>query len=230
MNTRKPISSESVNFPDPSILPEDSDGLVHVGGNLEVETLVKAYSLGIFPWPLEEKYPLFWFCPEKRGVIDFSDLHIPRSLKKIRAKEQFHFTFNKCFKKVMQECAAQPRPGQEGTWITKAMIPAYEKFHKEGYAHSIECWQGDTLVGGLYGVYVKGVFSGESMFYKVPNASKLSLITLVEKLGSLGLTWMDIQMTTPVTQLLGGHYISRKDFLLRLKREHQKIHPAKISL
>jgi leucyl/phenylalanyl-tRNA--protein transferase len=230
MNIRKPIPTKQVKFPDPSILPEDSDGLVYIGGNLEPKTLVQAYSMGIFPWPLEESYPLFWFCPEPRGVLDFTDLHVPKSLQRARNKQAYRFTFNREFRRVMEECARQPRPGQEGTWIISAMLPAYEEFHREGYAHSVECWRGDELVGGLYGVYVKGVFSGESMFHLEPNTSKLCLIEIALKLKSLGLQWMDIQMLTPVTELLGGHYISRRDFLARLKAEHQKSPPPKIAL
>lgn len=228
MNIRKPLSTNQVNFPDPWILPEESDGLIYIGGNLSTENLVQAYSMGIFPWPLEEIYPLFWFCPQPRGVLDFVDLHIPRSVKKWQKKHSYHFTFNKAFTQVMEECSRQPRPGQEGTWIIPSMLPAYKKFHEDGYAHSIECWKGDRLVGGLYGVYVKGVFSGESMFHLEPNCSKLCLIEMVQKLKSLGLQWMDIQMLTPVTEQLGGHYISRRDFLVRLKEEHKKNPPMKL--
>jgi leucyl/phenylalanyl-tRNA--protein transferase len=230
MNTRKPINLGQVKFPDPWILPEESDGLIYIGGNLEPETLVQAYSEGIFPWPLEESYPLFWFCPEPRGVIDFNDLHIPRSLERLRSKGIYRFTFNQAFSRVIEECAKQPRPGQEGTWIIPTLIPSYTKFHQEGYAHSIEVWKGEQLVGGLYGVYVKGVFSGESMFHLEPNVSKLALVEMALKLKSLGLQWMDIQMLTPVTEHLGGHYVTRRDFLLRLRQEHQKSPAMKLAI
>ena len=217
-------------FPDPWILPEESDGLIYIGGDLETETLIQAYSKGIFPWPLEEMYPLFWFCPGPRGVLDFSDLHIPKSLEKIRRRNKYRFTFNKAFSNVVDECCKQPRPGQKGTWIIPRMISAYKAFHQAGFAHSIECWDEDRLVGGLYGVYVKGIFSGESMFHLEPNTSKLCLIEMALKLQSLGLTWMDIQMLTPVTEQLGGHYISRRDFLARLQEEHKKTPPMKLIL
>ena len=230
MNTRKPINQGQVKFPDPWILPEESDGLIYIGGNLEPETLVQAYSAGIFPWPLEESYPLFWFCPEPRGVLDFNDLHIPRSLERLRRRGPYRFTFNQSFERVITECAKQPRPGQEGTWIVPTLIPAYLRFHQEGHAHSIEVWRDDQLVGGLYGVFVKGVFSGESMFHTESNTSKLALVEMVAKLKSLGLQWMDIQMLTPVTELLGGHYISRRDFLLRLRQEHHKKPPLKLKI
>ncbi|RZA09403.1 MAG: leucyl/phenylalanyl-tRNA--protein transferase [Proteobacteria bacterium] len=227
MNIRKPISSAAVKFPDPSILPEDSDGLVYIGGNLSIETLISAYSAGIFPWPLEEVYPLFWFCPQPRGVLDFSELHVPRSLAKLRRQGHYHFTFNQSFRRVMEECAKQPRPGQEGTWIIPSLFSAYEDFHRAGYAHSIECWRGEELVGGLYGVFVKGVFAGESMFHREPNTSKLCLIEMALRLKAEGFQWMDIQMITPVTEQLGGHYISRQEFLTRLKIEHAKNPPEK---
>ena len=232
MNTRKPLNTGPgpVKFPDPWLLPEESDGLIYIGGNLSAETLLQAYSLGIFPWPLEEAYPLFWFCPEPRGVLDFDDLHIPKSLAKLRKRGTYRVTFNQAFTRVMEACAKQPRPGQEGTWIVPTLLPAYEEFHRRGYAHSIEVWKGDALVGGLYGVSVKGVFSGESMFHLEPNTSKIALLEMAARLSSLGLQWMDIQMLTPVTELVGGHYISRRDFLLRLREEHGKNPPAKLVL
>jgi leucyl/phenylalanyl-tRNA--protein transferase len=229
MTTRQP-NNGNVKFPDPWLLPEESDGLIYIGGNLAVETLILAYSQGIFPWPLEEAYPLFWFCPEPRGVLDFDDLHVPKSLAKLLRKNEFRVTFNQAFPRVIEECAKQPRPGQEGTWIVPAILPAYEAFHREGYAHSVEVWRGDALVGGLYGVSVQGVFSGESMFHLEPNTSKLALLAMAEKLRELGLKWMDIQMLTPVTELLGGHYISRRDFLVRLRAEHAKGAPAKLTI
>lgn len=230
MNIRKQLSTGPVKFPDPALLSEESDGLIYIGGNLGVDTLVQAYSMGIFPWPLEEIYPLFWFCPEPRGVLDFNDLHIPRSLEKLRRKGAYRCTFNKAFSRVMEECAKQPRPGQEGTWIVPSLLPAYDEFHRQGYAHSIEVWRGDALVGGLYGVYVKGVFSGESMFHLEPNTSKIALVEMALRLKSLGLQWMDIQMLTPVTENLGGHYISRRDFLQRLREEHRKSPALKLAL
>ena len=230
MNIRKPISSNAVKFPDPWILPEDSDGLVYIGGNLRVETLVQAYSAGIFPWPLEEVYPLFWFCPQPRGVLDFSALHVPRSLSKLRRKGTYRFTFNQAFSRVMAECAKQPRPGQEGTWIIPSMFQAYEDFHRAGYAHSIECWREDVLVGGLYGVFVKGVFAGESMFHLEPNTSKLCLVEIAETLKARGYRWMDIQMITPVTEQLGGRYISRQEFLTRLREAHAGNPEEKLAL
>ncbi|NUM89337.1 MAG: leucyl/phenylalanyl-tRNA--protein transferase, partial [Bdellovibrionales bacterium] len=217
MNIRKPIPTDKVNFPDPWLLPEESDGLIYIGGNLSVETLLKAYRSGIFPWPLEPAYPLFWFCPEPRGILEFHELHAPRSLEKLDKKSIYRFTYNRRFRDVMEACARQKRPGQEGTWILPSMIPAYERLHQEGWAHSIECWRGDDLVGGLYGVGVDGVFSGESMFHGEPNTSKLCLLHMARKLRGLGMEWMDIQMVTPVTESLGGKYVPRREFLTKLR-------------
>jgi leucyl/phenylalanyl-tRNA---protein transferase len=230
MNIRKPLPTHSVNFPDPWILPPESDGLIYIGGNLKPETLIKAYRVGIFPWPLEEGYPLFWFCPEPRGVLDFDRIHWPRSLRKWLSKQRLRLSLNTAFAQVMRECAKQPRPGQDGTWILPELFPAYEEFHRLGYAHSIECWRENELVGGLYGVYLQGVFSGESMFHQEPNVSKLCLLEMARMLKDSGLQWMDIQMLTPVTEHLGGTYISRRDFLLRLQEVHRQDLPEKIVL
>lgn len=215
-------------FPDPRYFP-GVEGVVYVGADLEVKTLVQAYRLGIFPWPVEG-YPLLWHCPDPRGILDFDKLHIPKSLKRFLKKSPYTITFNRTFRDVIENCALQPRKGQDGTWILPSFIPAYTKFHRAGYAHSIECWQGERLVGGLYGVFVGGVFSGESMFHVEPNASKLCLIALVERLKAFGFTWMDIQMVTPVTKLLGGDYISREVFLDRLEELRKRNAPEKLVL
>jgi leucyl/phenylalanyl-tRNA---protein transferase len=209
-------------FPDPAL--PTLDGIVAMGDDLNVETLLEAYSFGIFPWPYPD-LPCLWFCPDERGVIDFRELHISKSLEKFRRKTEMKITFNKNFTEVMQECSTVPRPGQSGTWITPPILKVYEEFHKQGYAHSVECWLNEKLVGGLYGVYVAGVFSGESMFYKESNASKLCLVTLIEKLREQGLTWMDIQMVTPVTDALGGKLVTKKEFLRRHNEAKLKCKP-----
>lgn len=206
-------------FPDPAAAT--MDGIVAMGDDLTVEALFEAYSFGIFPWPHPD-LPCLWFCPDERGVLEFKDLHINRSLAKFLRKCDYEITFNRAFGDVMRECASVARPGQSGTWITPEIVRTYEEFHKRGYAHSVECWENGELVGGLYGVYVAGVFSGESMFFKESNASKLCLIRLVEQLQKNGLTWMDIQMVTSVTSQLGGRYISKLDFLERLKAAKRK--------
>lgn len=217
MGAKKKNFQSSVEFPDPR--DAMAEGVLAVGGLLDVGTLYTAYSAGIFPWPHPD-YPLLWFSPEQRGILQFADLHLPRSFEKfLRHSEiEFEITIDQAFPQVVRECSKQPRPGQEGTWILPAMIKSYIDFHKAGYAHSLEVWHNRQLVGGIYGVFVKGVFSGESMFYKTPNASKLALYHLIQTLKSWGLEWMDIQMITPVTKSFGGKYLEREDFLQKLKR------------
>lgn len=204
-----------VMFPAPRLAGED--GLLCVGGDLSVDTLLAAYRQGIFPWP-QEGYPMLWFCPAQRGVLDFVDLHWPRRfLQDLKKDTGFKVTFNQDFESVIRQCAAVPRSHERGTWILPEMVEAYIQFHKAGYAHSVECWQNGALVGGLYGVYVDGVFSGESMFHRVTNASKRCLFALTEKLKEAGIEWMDIQMVTPILQTFGGKYVSRDEYLERLR-------------
>jgi leucyl/phenylalanyl-tRNA--protein transferase len=200
-------------FPDPA--GQTIDGIVTMGIPLATSTLFEAYSFGIFPWPHPD-LPMLWYCPDERGVLDFKDFHVPKSLKKKMQKKNFEITYNQRFLEVITACAETRRPGQAGTWITRPVIEAYLEFHRSGYAHSIEVLLGGELVGGLYGVYVGGVFAGESMFHRVSDASKIALVAAVDLLKQNGLTWMDIQMLTPVTENMGGKYISKKDFLARL--------------
>jgi leucyl/phenylalanyl-tRNA--protein transferase len=207
-------SNTRIDFPPPEFADEDS-GLLFVGGKLSIENLKNAYSRGIFPWP-HDGYPMLWFSPPERGILDFADLHIPKRLQRVRNKHSFTFSWNKAFKQVMAGCAQVPRKDQDGTWITEEMKTAYLSFHQAGYAHSLECWEKDELVGGIYGIRIGNLFSGESMFGLRDNVSKLCLIELVYKLYSLGHVWMDIQMLTPVTESLGGRYITREAFLSRL--------------
>jgi len=203
-----------IQFPDPRhTTPE---GIVAIGGNLEVETLKSAYKKGIFPWP-QEGYPLLWFSPDPRGVLDFADLHVPTSLQKFKKKAaHWKYTFNQAFPQVIEQCQLQKRPKQSGTWILPEMKKAYIEFFKAGFVKSLECWDGDQLIGGIYGVEINNVFSGESMFFQKQNASKMCLWRMIEHQKSLGRSWMDIQMITPVTEAFGGKYIPREEFLTRI--------------
>ncbi|WP_413575481.1 leucyl/phenylalanyl-tRNA--protein transferase [Bdellovibrio sp. HCB290] len=211
----------SVDFPD----PRDSmaEGILAVGGKLDVGTLYTAYSKGIFPWP-QVGFPMLWFSPEKRGVLFFDQFRVPESLKRFRKKNpQISYTVNKDFDHVMAECAHQIRPGQDGTWILPVMKRAYHEFNSAGYCLSIEVRENNVLIGGIYGVLVEGVFSGESMFYKKPNASKLALWFLVEYLSAQGHEWIDVQMVTPVVAQMGGVLIDREDYLQMLATRHQEV-------
>lgn len=201
-----------VEFPNPrNSTPE---GIVAVGGKWSAETLREAYRRGIFPWPQKGR-PILWFSPDPRGVLDFDEFHVPRSLEKFARKCEWIFTVNQAFPEVMRECAKQPREGQDGTWILPEMIPAYTELHRRGEALSFEAWEDGVLVGGLYGVLIDGLFSGESMFHLRTNASKMCLWKAVEYLLERGHTWIDTQMVTPVVEAFGGKYVMREDFLLR---------------
>ena len=203
-------------FPDPRAA-EIEDDIIAIGGNLDAKNLKKSYAMGIFPWP-HEGYPLLWFCPDKRGILDFKDLHIPRSLEKWIKKNQpeIKVTINECFGDVMKECQKQKRKDQKGSWINPEMIKAYSDLQKKDGALSLECWMGDELISGIYGVMSKKYFSCESMFFKKPNTSKYAFIQLVEYLKQQKMTWMDLQMVTDVSESFGAKYISRADFLERI--------------
>ena len=189
---------------------------------LTVGNLRTAYSQGIFPWHIPG-VPLPWFCPEKRAILEFSDLKVPRSLAREQRKGLFTFTIDRSFRDVITNCSAKKRPDQGGTWITPEFIEQYSNLHEEGRAHSVEAWDKDgKLAGGLYGVDAGGAFCGESMFYRQPNASKLALLFLIDHLRSRGSTWLDAQVMTPHMKALGANDVTRNEFLDKLE-ETQKL-------
>jgi leucyl/phenylalanyl-tRNA--protein transferase len=194
-----------------------SDDIVALGGNLEPTTLREAYRNGVFPWPAED-LPLLWFCPRERAILEYGHLHVGRSLARARRQSDFTFTLDAAFDQVIVNCASEPRPGQDGTWITDDMIEAYVRLHDLGIAHSVEAWRDGRLVGGLYGVDTDGAFSAESMYYHEPCASKLALLHLLDHLAARGLEWIDIQVMTPHMQRLGARNIPRREFLALLRR------------
>ena len=196
---------------------ETLEGVIAAGGRMTPDLLVHAYEHGIFPWP-HEGYPLLWFCPDERGVIDFSDLHRSRSFDKWLKKHRsaFEVTVNKAFSEVVESCRVQKRKGQKGSWITPEIKQNYRKLQEMGKALSIEVWRGDQLVGGIYGVKSLRYFSCESMFHLETNVSKFALIELIAYLQKMNFTWMDIQMVTPVCESFGGKYISKDEFLRRI--------------
>lgn len=202
-----------VRFPDPrNATPE---GIVAIGGNLHPSTLMEAYRRGIFPWPVEG-YPLLWFSPAERAIVEFKDMHVARSLARERRRTSLRFTVDAAFASVIRACAETPRPHEQGTWIMPQIIEGYTQLHRRGHAHSVEAWEGDALVGGIYGVDADGAFAAESMFHLQPNASKLALLFLVEHLAAHGLDWLDIQVMTPHMLAFGAKEISRDQFLERL--------------
>lgn len=206
----------TISFPEIPYL-ESYEDIVAIGGKLNVGTLLAAYEKGIFPWP-QQGAPLLWFFPEQRGVLDFNDLHIPESLIKFIKKNSFRFRFsvNEAFPQVIENCQLQKRNNQPGTWIIPELKKAYVEFHEAGFAHSVECWEGSQLVGGVYGVLVRQVFSGESMFHHTTNVSKMCLLFLIDWLKGKGISWMDIQMVTPLLESFGGKYISDEEYFHRL--------------
>jgi leucyl/phenylalanyl-tRNA--protein transferase len=207
-----PVDGELIHFHDPAFA---IDGIVALGGPLTTTNLLRAYCNGIFPWPINE-YILPWCCPEERGVLEFKDLHISRSLARARRKTTFDFTIDESFMQVITSCAIVERKFESGTWITPQIIASYNELHQAGHAHSVEVWEGTELVGGVYGVDGCGSFSGESMFTLRPNASKLALLYLIEHLKSRGLDWIDIQMLTPHMEAMGAKGVPREEFLKRL--------------
>jgi leucyl/phenylalanyl-tRNA---protein transferase len=197
-------------FPSPWLA--DAEGLVAVGGDLSVPRLLLAYRSGIFPWTVD---PITWWSPEPRAIFELEGFHVSHSLAKVLRKAAFQVTVDKAFERVMKGCAA-PARGRRSTWISPEFIEAYMQLHEQGHAHSLECWQGARLVGGVYGVAIGGLFAGESMFHRVSNASKVALFHLIEHLRQRGFGLFDIQMLTPATAQLGGTTIPREQYLKRL--------------
>ena len=193
------------------------DGVVAVGGQADPETLKTAYSRGIFPWP-HEGLPLLWFCPHPRFVLTPEEAHVSRSLRKEMRRGAFEVRADTAFGEVIRACAARPRPGQNGTWITGEMIAGYTALHEEGLAHSIEAWQDGRLVGGVYGVSLGAVFFGESMYANVPNASKVAFATLVANLVRWRFAMVDCQTYTDHLASFGAREWPRPRFLAALKR------------
>lgn len=179
-------------------------------------TLEEAYTRGIFPWP-QPGFPLLWFSPPQRGVLFFNKFKIPKTTQKAIQKNLFRVTENQAFQQVIENCARIPRQQEQGTWIIPQMVESYAELHRQKKAISIEAWKGDELVGGLYGVCINKVFSGESMFFKESEASKVCLVHLVEMLKAKDYEWIDIQMVTPLLKQFGGEYIARKKYLKMLK-------------
>lgn len=205
--------------------PADEIGLVALDYNLSPDRLISAYRHGVFPWPDSSSpfSPIPWVCPPRRAVLEFAALHVPKNLRKAQRAlgPTLRFTIDAAFPEVIAACAHAPRPGQHGTWITSPMLAAYTELHRRGHAHSVELWDGAELVGGLYGVAAGGVFTGESMFHRRDDASKLCVLHLIEHLRARGSSWLDIQQLTPHFAALGAREISREQFLRWLRAEQR---------
>jgi len=201
------LSPENIGFPDPALA--EPDGLLAVGGDLRPERLLAAYQRSIFPWYSDDT-PILWYSPHERFVLFPDELKISKSMRQIIRSGRFEVTCNQAFARVIAACAQQPRPGQDGTWITADMQQAYIQLHELGYAHSTEVWHGADLVGGLYGVSVGGVFCGESMFSHASNASKVALTSLCRSEKYL---LIDCQVYTDHLASLGARMIPRTQYL-----------------
>ena len=195
--------SEELSFP--PVEGADEDGVVAIGGDLSPERLLLAYKSGIFPW--YDKDPIVWWAPNPRFILYTDRLKISKSMRSLLNKKAFKVTINKAFDDVITNCKTISRNDQEGTWINENMKTAYTKLHQQGWAHSVETWKGDALVGGLYGVCIGKCFFGESMFAKESNASKYGFITLVKLLKEQGFKIIDCQVHTPHLESLGAELI-----------------------
>jgi leucyl/phenylalanyl-tRNA--protein transferase len=207
---------ERILFPNPSLAEED--GLLAVGGDLSVSRLLLAYQNGIFPWYSDET-PILWYSPHERFVLFPDDLKISKSMAQVIRSGKFRITLDTAFEQVIDACSKTERSGQDGTWITAEMKDAYVCLHDEGYAHSVEVWQNDELVGGLYGVEVGSIFCGESMFSRVSNASKAALIYLCQS-GKYKL--IDCQLHTEHLESMGARMIDRKEYMALLENAASK--------
>ena len=203
-------------FPPPRLA--DPSGLLAVGGDLEPERLLAAYRSGVFPWPLlGADGPMLWFSPDPRLVLYPERFRTSRSLRRELRRARFEVTIDTRFREVMSACSENPRPGQQGTWITAPLIDAFERLHRRGHAHSVECLQDGELVGGLYGVSIGGAFFGESMFTRRSNASKIALVRLVRCLEEWGYAFVDCQQVTEHLLRFGAEEIPRCRFLGELE-------------
>ncbi len=201
----------------PSVDEADEYGLLAVGGDLHVESLLLAYGNGIFPWP-HEGYPMLWFAPAERAILDFDEFHVPSRLARYLKKTEFTFHVDTDFEQVITNCQGARRKNQASTWITPDIRDAYIALHRAGFAHSFEARNpAGELVGGMYGVMIGKMFAGESMFFRESHASKFVIIETVNFLRGLGLTWMDIEVMTPHMKMFGAREIPRPEFMRRLK-------------
>lgn len=226
----RPVAPSAWVLPDPS--DADVDGVVGIGADLAPSTLVEAYRRGIFPWP-HSGVALPWFSPDPRGVLDLDGVHVSRSLRRTLRRSGWTTTVDDAFDEVVRACATER--GDDGTWITPAMARAYRRLHVLGWAHSLEVWATDgRLVGGIYGVQVGGVFTGESMFHRVDDASKVAMVDLCARMRRAGARLLDVQLTTPHLISMGARDVPRARFVrilgeardldVRLPVERRQVH------
>jgi len=204
-------------FPALETALQEPDGLLAAGGDLTLPRLLNAYSHGIFPW-FSEGEPILWWSPDPRFVLPPEEIKVSRSLAKNIRNSGLRITMDTVFEQVIAHCSALPRAGQDGTWITTQMQQAYINLHRAGYAHSVECWNGEKLVGGLYGIHSGPVFCGESMFSLQSNASKIALVHLCRFIQPRGFKLIDSQVYTPHLESLGARMIPRDAYIKTLQQ------------
>jgi len=206
-----PAGNTGMEFPDASLALTEPDGLLAAGGDLSPQRLLNAYRNGIFPW-YSDGQPILWWSPDPRTVLYPEKPKISRSLRKVLRQQRFELSYDRAFEQVIRACA-EPRREEAGTWITAAMKQAYTELHRLGHAHSVECWQNNALVGGLYGVSIGRVFFGESMFSRATDASKVAFVTLARQLAQWNFALVDCQVYSPHLASLGACIIPRAEFL-----------------
>lgn len=198
-------------FPPIDSALREPDGLLAAGGELTPERLLDAYRKGIFPWYSEDQ-PVLWWSPDPRMVLFIDEFRVTRSLRKRVKQQPFEIRVDTAFRAVVEACADSPRPGQDGTWITPAIVDAYCALHERSNAHSVEAWRDNSLVGGLYGVAIGRMFFGESMFARESDASKIALVHLIAILRTLEVPLVDCQQQTPLLASFGARPIPRRRF------------------
>ena len=206
-------------FPPPG--EADESGILGVGGDLDPRRVYLAYRMGIFPW-YSDPQPILWWSPDPRMVLFPERLRIPRSLGKRIRQRRYRVTMDRAFGEVVRRCKQKPRPGQDGTWITAEMLACYDGLFQAGVAHSIEAWDGDRLVGGLFGVSLGRVFAGDSMFADAPDASKVAFVHFVRQFQLWGGTCIDSQVHTEHLERFGGELIPRRDYLALLESDRDQ--------
>lgn len=209
------LLDDALRFPDPRLA--DPEGIIAVGGDLRPARLLRAYRSGIFPWPVAN-LPLLWFSPDPRALVPKGAVHVARSLRKSIRKAGFELRADTAFEAVIRACASTPRPNETGTWIGPDVMRGYCELHEQGYAHSVEVWQGSELVGGLYGVSLGAMFSGESMFHRATDASKTAFVATAIQLDRWGFQFLDCQVPTEHLTRLGAVEMRRREFLRKLKQ------------
>jgi leucyl/phenylalanyl-tRNA--protein transferase len=213
---------EGDDFEFPAADQTTSEGVIVIGGEVTVRSLRKAYGQGFFPWPVDRRYPILWFSPPKRCIFELNALKISRSLRREIRSNRFEIRYDTAFEEVLESCASVRKDGF-GTWIDARMQPGYVALHHDGRrdclsVHSVETWLDGQLVGGLYGVAVGGVFTGESMFFTESNASKVALFALIERMKERGFDHLDAQVHSEHLESLGARIIPRTEFLARLAK------------